>query len=94
MKAFSQLGVVVCARVPRRPSTGEPHKFAFISYLVREDAQRVARRASIDVQITPTWTLSLKPRLAKYGQSTDKRVAVQTEDDSGWAFDWVHVCRR
>lgn len=97
IKAFSCFGVVVCARIPRRATTHEPQSFAFVSFLARDDALRVARQPSVDVQLTPTWTLSLKPRLAKYGQESDRRVAIragESVDESEWALDWVHVSRR
>lgn len=100
IKAFSQFGVVVSARIPRKPTTREPQSFAFVSYQAREDAERVARRQSIEVQLTPTWTLPLRPRLAKFGQASDKRVAIQVrtddddEDDQFAPLDWVHVFRR
>merc|ERR1712072_737594 len=78
IKAFSKYGMVVSARVPKKPTTREPQSFAFISFLNREDAQRVAKEQSIEVELGPEWMLPLRPRLAKFGQSTDKRVAVRT----------------
>eukprot|EP00929_Paragymnodinium_shiwhaense_P059642 TRINITY_DN29862_c0_g1_i1.p1 TRINITY_DN29862_c0_g1~~TRINITY_DN29862_c0_g1_i1.p1 ORF type:complete len:772 (+),score=175.11 TRINITY_DN29862_c0_g1_i1:162-2477(+) len=96
IKAFSAHGMVVCARLPRKPITREPQSFAFVSFVHRQDAQRVSRMAEVEVELTPTWTLSLKPRLAKYGNDTDKRIAARASDsaDSEWCFDWVHVIRR
>merc|ERR1712187_173677 len=76
IKAFSTYGVVVSARIPRKSTTREPQSFAFISFLNREDAERVARQQSIEVELGPDWKLPLKPRLAKFGQSTDRRIAV------------------
>merc|ERR1711920_1159281 len=76
IKAFSTYGVVVSARIPRKSTTREPQSFAFISFLNREDAERVAKQQSIEVELGPDWNLALKPRLAKFGQSTDKRIAV------------------
>merc|ERR1711904_373862 len=75
IKAFSRFGMVVAARVPRKPTTREPQSFAFISFLNREDAQRVAKEQSIEVELGPDWTVPLGPGLAKFGLSTDKRVA-------------------
>ena len=94
IEAFSRFGMVVCARIPRRPTTQEPQSFAFVSYLEAEDAHRVSKQASVEVPITETWQLELKPRLAKYGNSSDKRVAVKAgpEDDVG--FDWIHLIKR
>ena len=94
IEAFSRFGMVVCARIPRRPTTQEPQSFAFVSYLDAEDAHRVSKQASVEVPITETWQLELKPRLAKYGNSSDKRVAVKAgpEDDVG--FDWIHLIKR
>jgi RNA exonuclease 4 len=97
IKAFSLYGMVVSTRVPRKPTTREPQSFAFISFLNREDAQRVAKQQSIEVELGPDWLLPLRPRLAKFGQSTDKRVAVPvgTGDDVEFApMDWVHIFRR
>jgi hypothetical protein len=96
VKAFSYAGVVVCARIPRKPITREPHSFAFISFADSTDAQRIARQREIEVEITPTWTLSLRPKLAKYGNATDKRVAVRcggSSQSAEWIFDWIHVSR-
>merc|ERR1712226_869663 len=89
IKAFSHFGVVVSARVPRKPTTREPQSFAFISFLNREDAERVAKQQSIEVELGPGWMLPLRPRLAKFGQSTDKRVAVHISngDDDFAPFD-------
>merc|ERR1712118_420934 len=95
IKAFSVHGVVVCARIPRKANTREPQSFAFISFADRQDAERVARQSSVEVQITETWTLPLRPKLAKYGNESDKRIAVRAgSDDADWSFDWVHVCKR
>merc|ERR1712072_259672 len=97
IKAFSTYGVVVSARVPRKPTTREPQSFAFISFLNREDAQRVGKQQSIEVELGPDWMLPLRPRLAKFGQSTDKRVAVRVgagEDADFAPMDWVHVFRK
>eukprot|EP00930_Biecheleria_cincta_P003984 TRINITY_DN104890_c0_g1_i1.p1 TRINITY_DN104890_c0_g1~~TRINITY_DN104890_c0_g1_i1.p1 ORF type:complete len:751 (-),score=162.65 TRINITY_DN104890_c0_g1_i1:32-2284(-) len=95
VEAFSSFGMVVCARIPRRPITQEPQSFAFISFLDAQDAQRVARKQGVEVAITPTWNLELKARLAKFGGTTDKRVAVKAgagdEDDVG--FDWIHLSK-
>lgn len=93
MQAFSRYGMVVSARIPRKPITREPQSFAFISFFEREDAQRVARNPTIDVQITDAWMLPLRPRIAKFGNANDKRVAVKAGVDE-FAFDWIHVCRR
>jgi len=96
MQAFSRFGMVVSARIPRKAMTREPHSFAFISFLEREDAQRVASKPEVEVNITPTWALPLRARLAKYGHASDKRVAVRVGDsaDTGLEYDWVHICRR
>jgi len=97
IKAFSSYGLVVSARVPRKPTTREPQSFAFISFLDHEDAKRVAKQKTIDVELGPDWTLALRPRLAKFGQSTDKRVAVRTGTGEEADFapqDWLHVFRR
>lgn len=96
VEAFSRFGAVACARIPRRPTTHEPQSFAFISFVGQEDAESVAKKSSVEVQITPTWTLSLKPRLAKFGHSTDKRVPVEVgpAEDAEGALDWVHLCRK
>merc|ERR1712187_821158 len=79
IKAFSHFGVVVSARIPRKPTTREPQSFAFVSFADQADAKNVARRPQVEVQITPTWTLALRPRLARFGNSCDKRVAVKTD---------------
>lgn len=96
IKAFSEFGVVVCARIPRKPITKEPENFAFISFLISDDAHRAASCGSVDVQITLGWTLALRPRVAKYGHAFDKRLGVRVAgvEDSEWIFDWIHVCRR
>jgi len=85
LKAFSRFGVVLSARLPRKP-TGEPQNFAFVSFLSSEDAEAVGRR--VEVQLTPTWTLRLKTRMAK--QAADKRVGVRADRDF---MDWVHVLK-
>eukprot|EP00913_Durusdinium_trenchii_P035856 g33553.t1 len=72
--AFSRFGMVVCARIPRRPTT------------------QAFGLPSVEVPITPTWELELRPRLAKYGNSNDKRVAVKAGDEVG--FDWIHLMKR
>lgn len=77
VKAFSYAGVVVCARIPRKPITREPQSFAFISFADSADAKRMCKQKEVEVQITPTWTLTLRPKLAKYGNASDKRVAVR-----------------
>lgn len=94
--AFSAFGVVISARVPRKPMTKEPQSFAFISFLEEEDAKRVAKRPVVEAQITPEWKLNLRPRLAKYSSDVDKRVGVRVSvgPTAEWEFDWVHVCRR
>jgi len=96
LKAFSAHGMVVCARIPRKPITREPQSFAFVSFVHRQDAQRVSRMAEVEVEITPTWTLPLKARVAKYGGDTDKRVAAKAGDgeDGECSFDWVHIIRK
>lgn len=94
VKAFSFCGAVACARIPRKPMTREPQPFAFVSFLLREDAHRAAMQDQIQVQITPTWEISLKPRLARYGNSKDKRVAIRVGEATGLAFDWIHVTKR
>eukprot|EP00931_Biecheleriopsis_adriatica_P117738 TRINITY_DN93224_c0_g1_i1.p1 TRINITY_DN93224_c0_g1~~TRINITY_DN93224_c0_g1_i1.p1 ORF type:complete len:756 (-),score=149.56 TRINITY_DN93224_c0_g1_i1:97-2331(-) len=96
IEAFSSFGMVVCARIPRKPTTQEPQSFAFISFLDAEDAQRVGRKTGVEVPITPTWNLELKPRVAKFGNSNDKRVAVKegSGDEMDVGFDWVHLCKR
>merc|ERR1712216_1110825 len=90
IKAFSGFGVAVSARIPRKAATKEPLSFAFISFLHREDAERAAKQDNIDVQLSPTWMLPLQARVAKYGNTTDKRVPVNTTEDQ-WSFDFVHV---
>ncbi|CAJ1331807.1 unnamed protein product [Effrenium voratum] len=93
VEAFSSFGMVVCARIPKRPTTQEPQSFAFISYLEAEDAFRASKKPAVEVPITASWQLELKPRLAKFGNNTDKRVAVKVdEDDVG--FDWIHLIKR
>lgn len=94
VEAFSRFGMVVCARIPRRPTTQEPQSFAFVSYLDGEDAHRVSKKPSVEVPITDTWQLELKPRLAKYGNSSDKRVAVKAGLDDDVGFDWIHLIKR
>lgn len=94
VEAFSRFGMVVCARIPRRPTTQEPQSFAFVSYLEGEDAHRVSKKPSVEVPITDTWQLELKPRLAKYGNSSDKRVAVKAGLDDDVGFDWIHLIKR
>eukprot|EP00927_Polykrikos_kofoidii_P040300 TRINITY_DN34484_c0_g1_i1.p1 TRINITY_DN34484_c0_g1~~TRINITY_DN34484_c0_g1_i1.p1 ORF type:complete len:792 (-),score=159.36 TRINITY_DN34484_c0_g1_i1:254-2629(-) len=97
VRAFSCFGLVVCARIPRKPTTKEPQHFAFISFADREDAQRVARESEVGVEITPDWKIPLRPRLAKYGHANDKRIAVRVGGAGGrseLAFDWVHILRR
>lgn len=54
VEAFSRFGMVVCARIPRRPTTQEPQSFAFVSYLDGEDAHRVSKKPSVEVPITDT----------------------------------------
>lgn len=95
VEAFSSFGMVVCARIPRRPTTQEPQSFGFISFLDAEDAQRVARKQGVEVSITPTWNLELKARIAKFGGTTDKRVAVKagSGDDDDVGFDWIHLSK-
>lgn len=94
--AFAEHGEVVDARMPTKATTGEPQSFAFISFVRKVDAERVSKRKEIEVQITPTWKLPLRPKVARYGNSTDKRVAVDasaqhvTEEQ----LDYIHVCRR
>eukprot|EP00439_Symbiodinium_sp_Y106_P063343 s1718_g9.t2 len=73
IEAFSSFGMVVCARIPRRPTTQEPQSFAFVSFLDCEDAHRVSKKPAVEVPITGTWTVELRPRLAKFGNSSDKR---------------------
>ncbi|CAE6934020.1 REX3 [Symbiodinium microadriaticum] len=95
IEAFSSFGMVVCARIPRRPTTQEPQSFAFVSFLDCEDAHRVSKKPAVEVPITGTWTVELRPRLAKFGNSSDKRVAVKTGlgiDEVG--FDWIHLIKR
>jgi hypothetical protein len=96
VKAFSKFGVVVSARVPRKPTTREPQSFAFISFQNRDDAERVSKQQSIEVELGPGWMLPLRPRLAKFGQSTDKRVAVHisANNEEFAPLDWVHVFRK
>ncbi|CAE8721332.1 unnamed protein product, partial [Polarella glacialis] len=96
IEAFSSHGMVVCARIPRKPTTQEPQSFAFISFLDAEDAERVSRKPAVEVPITPTWNLELKPRLAKFGGVSDKRVAVKagTGGDEDVGFDWIHLSKR
>merc|ERR1712060_159927 len=97
IEAFSSFGVVVAARIPRKPVTREPQSFAFISFVEKEDAERVASKQEVEVEITPTWKVPLRPRVARYGHTTDKRVAVRADPacDDEWApFDWIHVTKR
>jgi len=97
IKSFSCFGPVVSARIPRKPTTREPQSFAFISFKEKEDAQRAAKEREIEIELGPDWMLPLRPRLAKFGQSTDKRVAISVggkEDDDFAPLDWVHVFRR
>merc|ERR1711884_241334 len=96
---FSHFGLVVCARIPRRATTREPQSFAFVSYLSQEDARRASKEPYVEVRITPTWAVPLKPRLSRYGQADDKRVAVRaavscSDGDVAAEFDWIHVCRK
>eukprot|EP00928_Gymnodinium_smaydae_P074541 TRINITY_DN57579_c0_g1_i1.p1 TRINITY_DN57579_c0_g1~~TRINITY_DN57579_c0_g1_i1.p1 ORF type:complete len:536 (-),score=65.33 TRINITY_DN57579_c0_g1_i1:171-1694(-) len=92
VKAFSPFGMVVCARIPRKGTTREPQPFAFVSFHSLEDAQRAGRTQEVDLQITPSWTVTLRPRLAKYGHAFDKRVGVHVGGEAG--MDYVHVTRR
>lgn len=95
VKAFSCHGVVVCARIPRKAATREPQSFAFISFLEHEDAERLSRRKRVQVQITSEWSLEVRPRLAKFGGTTDKRVAIRPGNDTSEyaALDWLHCFR-
>jgi len=97
IKAFSSYGLVVSARVPKKPTTREPQSFAFISFANKEDAERVAKEKEIEVELGPDWNLALRPRIAKFGGTTDKRVAVRAgsgEDTDFAPTDWVHVFRK
>jgi len=97
MKTFSSFGVVVSARLPRKPTTREARHFAFVSFLEREDAQRCARGQPVEVQLTPTWNLPLRPRIARFGNTDDKRIAVPARNTSSAEFgglDWLHISKR
>merc|ERR1712129_160354 len=97
MEAFSRYGVVVAVRIPRRASTREPQCFGFVSYLYQEDAVRLSRRESVEVAITPTWKLELRPKLAKFGNLSDKRVAVKAnmaETGEFGGYDYIHLMKR
>lgn len=97
VQAFSGYGIVVSARIPRKPLTREPQSFAFVSFLHKDEAERVAKMPEVEVEIAASWKLPLRPRLAKFGHITDKRVAVRSDpssDDSYAAWDWVHLCKR
>mmetsp|Transcript_54606 Transcript_54606/g.130289 ORF Transcript_54606/g.130289 Transcript_54606/m.130289 type:complete len:728 (-) Transcript_54606:51-2234(-) len=93
IKAFALFGPVVAARIPRRPNTGEPLSFGFVSFVEQRDAQQAIKSKSMDIDLSPTWTIKVRPRPAKSGMNTDKRVAVRIPGDD-WAQDWVHVVRR
>lgn len=96
IETFSRFGLVMGARIPRKPSTREPQSFAFISFLDREDAVK-ASKTEVGVEITPTWKVSLRPRVARFGNTTDKRVAVEVDPSSPDEFgpqEWVHLCKR
>jgi len=99
IKAFSRYGMVVSARVPRKATTREPQSFAFISFQNKDDAERVGKEKEIEVELGPDWTIPLRPRLAKFGNSSDRRVAIRVgvgegEDADFAPLDWVHVFRR
>lgn len=96
IKAFARFGQVLSARIPRRPITREPRPFAFISFLDKKDAERVAREREIEVSITPTWNLTLRARLAKFGNEEDKRVPIllDPDEEQGHINDWVHLAKR
>mmetsp|Transcript_4932 Transcript_4932/g.8644 ORF Transcript_4932/g.8644 Transcript_4932/m.8644 type:complete len:716 (+) Transcript_4932:116-2263(+) len=92
IQAFRAFGPVAAARIPRRPNTGEPQNFAFVSYLEAKDASKAIKSRSVNVEVSPTWTVAVKAKTAKSGQANDKRVAIQAGD--GLMHDWLHVVRR
>eukprot|EP00397_Hematodinium_sp_SG-2012_P017919 GEMP01018335.1.p1 GENE.GEMP01018335.1~~GEMP01018335.1.p1 ORF type:complete len:744 (+),score=165.41 GEMP01018335.1:93-2324(+) len=95
IQAFSSFGIVVAARIPRKPITGLAQNFGFVGFLHGDEAERAAEERSVEVRITPNWTIRVKANVAKYGNDRDKRIPTQVLTPGGEMYlDWIHVIRR
>jgi len=93
MQAFSNFGIVVSVRIPRKPMTGANSNFGFIGFLHGEDAERAATEKFVEVSVARKSTIRVRANIAKYGNERDKRIPVRllsTDND----LDWIHVIRR